>query len=51
LEYLLPCVGPPWWAKTGEAASVIAANNPKRTINLLNSFSFPKQLPTLFADG
>jgi hypothetical protein len=32
----LPCVGPPLWAKTGEAASIIAANNPKSSINLLN---------------
>jgi hypothetical protein len=35
-------VGPPLWAKTGEATSIIAANNPKSTINLLNFFSFPK---------
>jgi hypothetical protein len=38
----LPCVGPPWWAKTGEATSIIAANNPKSSINLLNCISFPK---------
>jgi hypothetical protein len=27
-------------SKTGEATSIIAANNPKSTINLLNFFSF-----------
>jgi hypothetical protein len=38
----LPSPGPGCQAKTGEATSIIAANNPKSSINLLNSFSFPK---------
>jgi hypothetical protein len=42
LEYLLPSPGPGCQARTGEATSIIAANNPKSTINLLNFFSFPK---------
>jgi hypothetical protein len=40
LEYLLPSLGEGCQAKTGEATSIIAANNPKSTINLLNFFSF-----------
>jgi hypothetical protein len=31
--------------------SIIAANNPKSSINLLNLFSFPKQVSLLFPDG
>jgi hypothetical protein len=38
-------------AKTGEAASIMSANNPKSTINLLNFFSFPEQGPTPFTDA
>ena len=51
LGVLFPSPGPGCQAKTGEATSIIAANNPKSTINLLNLFSFPKQVPTLFPDG
>lgn len=47
MEYLFPSLGPGCQAKTGEATSIIAANNPKSSINLLNSFSFPKQVPTI----
>jgi hypothetical protein len=45
---LLPSPGPGCQAKTGEAMSIIAANNPKSSINLLNSISFLKLVPTLF---
>jgi hypothetical protein len=37
---LLPSPGPGCQARTGEATSIIAANNPKSSINLLNLFSF-----------
>jgi hypothetical protein len=37
---LLPSPGPGCQARTGEATSIIAANNPKSTINLLTFFSF-----------
>jgi hypothetical protein len=47
----LPSPGPGCQARTGEATSIIAANNPKSTINLLNFFSFPKQVSLLFLDG
>jgi hypothetical protein len=33
-------------AKTGEAKSIIAANIPKSTINLLNCFSPSSEVPT-----
>jgi hypothetical protein len=51
LEYLLPSLGPGCQAKTGEAASIIAANTAKSSINLLNLISFPKQVPTLLLDA
>ena len=47
MEYLCPSLGPGCQAKTGEATGIIAANNPKSDINLLNLFSFPKQVPTI----
>jgi hypothetical protein len=48
LRELTPSPGPGCQAKTGEAASIMAANNPKSSINLLNSFSFPEASPYLF---
>jgi hypothetical protein len=44
----LPSPGPGCQARTGEATSIIAANNPKSTINLLNLVSFPKQVSLLY---
>jgi hypothetical protein len=42
----LPSLGPGCQAKTGEATSIIAANNPKSTIDLLNRFSPSSEVPT-----
>ena len=51
LRELTPSPGPGCQAKTGEAASIMSANNPKSTINLLNFFSFPEQVPTPSTDA
>jgi hypothetical protein len=42
---LFPSPGPGCQARTGEATSIIAANNPNSTIDFLNSFSFPEASP------